>query len=301
VGEQRRGLSYGLGAYLLWGLFPIYWKLLEPSGPLEILAQRVLWSLAFVVLLLVLLRRIGWFRNLSRRPRALAILTVAAVVIGVNWFTYIYGVNTDRVVETSLGYFITPLFSVLLGVVVLHERLRATQWGAVAIGALAVIVLTVDYGQPPWIAFTLAVSFGSYGLLKKKVGVPALEGLAVECAVLAPLALGYVLWLQATGDATFGQVSAAHAALMIGSGVVTAIPLLLFAGAANRIPLSTVGVLQYIAPVLQFAIGVLLLHESMPPARWIGFGLVWLALAIFTVDGLRNHRRQLAEAAPALT
>jgi chloramphenicol-sensitive protein RarD len=301
VGEQRRGLSYGLGAYLLWGLFPIYWKLLQPSGPLEILAQRVLWSLAFVVLLLVLLRRIGWFRNLSRRPRALAILTVAAVVIGVNWFTYIYGVNTDRVVETSLGYFITPLFSVLLGVVVLHERLRATQWGAVAIGALAVIVLTVDYGQPPWIAFTLAVSFGSYGLLKKKVGVPALEGLAVECAVLAPLALGYVLWLQATGDATFGQVSAAHAALMIGSGVVTAIPLLLFAGAANRIPLSTVGVLQYIAPVLQFAIGVLLLHESMPPARWIGFGLVWLALAIFTVDGLRNHRRQLAEAAPALT
>jgi len=301
VGEQRRGLSYGLGAYLLWGLFPLYWKLLEPSGPLEILAQRVLWSLAFVVLLLVLLRRTGWFRNLSRRPRALAILTVAAVVIGVNWFTYIYGVNTDRVVETSLGYFITPLFSVLLGVVVLHERLRATQWGAVAIGALAVIVLTVDYGQPPWIAFTLAVSFGSYGLLKKKVGVAALEGLAVECAVLAPLALGYVLWLQATGDATFGQVSVAHAALMIGSGVVTAIPLLLFAGAANRIPLSTVGVLQYIAPVLQFAIGVLLLHESMPPARWIGFGLVWLALAIFTVDGLRNHRRQLAEAAPALT
>lgn len=301
MGEQRRGLSYGLGAYLLWGLFPIYWKLLQPSGPLEILAQRVLWSLAFVVLLLVLLRRTGWFRNLSRRPRALAILTVAAVVIGVNWFTYIYGVNTDRVVETSLGYFITPLFSVLLGVVVLHERLRATQWGAVAIGALAVIVLTVDYGQPPWIAFTLAVSFGSYGLLKKKVGVAALEGLAVECAVLAPLALGYVLWLQATGDAAFGQVSVAHAALMIGSGVVTAIPLLLFAGAANRIPLSTVGVLQYIAPVLQFAIGVLLLHESMPPARWIGFGLVWLALAIFTVDGLRNHRRQLAEAAPALT
>jgi chloramphenicol-sensitive protein RarD len=301
VGEQRRGLSYGLGAYLLWGLFPLYWKLLEPSGPLEILAQRVLWSLAFVVLLLVLLRRISWFRNLSRRPRALAILTVAAVVIGVNWFTYIYGVNTDRVVETSLGYFITPLFSVLLGVVVLHERLRPTQWGAVAIGALAVIVLTVDYGQPPWIAFTLAVSFGTYGLLKKKVGVPALEGLAVECAVLAPLALGYVLWLQATGDAKFGHVSVTHAALMIGSGVVTAIPLLLFAGAANRIPLTTVGVLQYIAPVLQFAIGVLLLHESMPPARWIGFGLVWLALAIFTVDGLRNHRRQLAEAAPALT
>jgi chloramphenicol-sensitive protein RarD len=182
-------------------------------------------------------------------------------------------------------------------VVILGERLRAVQWMAVGIGAVAVLVLTIDYGRPPWIALVRAFSFGSYGLLKKTAGAPAAEGLAVESGVLAPLALAYVIWLDATGEGHFGHVSLGHAALMVGAGVATAVPLLLFAGAANRIPLSTVGVLQYLAPVMQFAIGVLVMHESMPAPRLAGFALVWVALIVFTVDGLRNHRRQLAETA----
>jgi chloramphenicol-sensitive protein RarD len=183
---------------------------------------------------------------------------------------------------------------------VLAERLRTVQWVAVGIGTVAVVVLTLDYGRPPWIALVLAVSFGTYGLLKKTAGAPAAEGLAVESGLLAPLALGYALWLASTGDAAFGQVSPGHTLLMVGAGVTTAVPLLLFADAANRIPLSTVGVLQYVAPMIQFGIGVLVLGEPMPPARLAGFALVWLALAVFTVDGLRNHRRQLAESAEAV-
>jgi chloramphenicol-sensitive protein RarD len=293
-------LLYGLGAYFIWGLFPLYWKLLKPAGAAEILAHRMVWSFVFVGLLLAALRQWQWVRGLAGRPKALATLALAAVVISVNWGTYIYGVNTDRVVETSLGYFINPLISVLLGVAVLGERLRGGQWVAVGIGAVAVVALTVDYGRPPWIALVLAFSFGTYGLLKKTAGVPAAEGLAVESGFLAPLALAYLVWLEATGSAEFGHVSPAHAGLMVSAGVATAIPLLLFAGAANRIPLTTVGVLQYLAPLMQFALGVLVLHEPMPAARLAGFALVWLALAVFTVDGLRNHRRQLAETARAV-
>jgi chloramphenicol-sensitive protein RarD len=293
-------LLFGFGAYFIWGLFPLYWRLLKPAGAVEILAHRMLWSFIFVVLALAALRRWSWFRELAGRPKVLGILALAAVLISVNWGTYIYGVNTGRVVETSLGYFITPLVSVLLGVVVLGERLRRTQWLAVGIGAAAVLILTVDYGHPPWIAFVLACSFGTYGLLKKTAGAPAAEGLAVESGLLAPLALGYVCWLESTGDAQFGHVSPGHTALLISAGAITAVPLLLFAGAANRVPLSTLGVLQYVAPVMQFGIGVLVLHEPMPPARLAGFALVWLALAVFTIDGLRLHRRQLAESAQAI-
>jgi chloramphenicol-sensitive protein RarD len=293
-------LLFGFGAYFIWGLFPLYWRLLKPAGAVEILAHRMLWSFIFVLLALAALRRWSWFRELAARPKVLAILALAAVLISVNWGTYIYGVNTGRVVETSLGYFITPLVSVLLGVVVLGERLRRTQWLAVGIGAAAVLILTVDYGHPPWIAFVLACSFGTYGLLKKTAGAPAAEGLAVESGLLAPLALCYVLWLESTGDAHFGHVSPGHTALLISAGAITAVPLLLFAGAANRVPLTTLGVLQYVAPVMQFGIGVLVLHEPMPPARLAGFALVWLALAVFTADGLRNHRRQLAESAQAI-
>jgi chloramphenicol-sensitive protein RarD len=297
MSEQRRGLVYGVGAYAIWGLFPLYWRLLKPAGALEILAHRVLWSFVFVAVLLLALRRVEWLRGLRGQRRVVVLLAGAAVLIAVNWGTYIYGVNTARVVETSLGYYINPLVSVLLGVAVLRERLRGTQWLALAVGAAAVVVLTVDYGRPPWIAFTLAVSFGFYGLLKKTAGAPAAEGLAVESAVLAPVALGYLGWLEFAGAATFGHVSPGHTALMVFAGVATAVPLLLFAGAANRVPLTTIGVLQYIAPTLQFAIGVLVQHEPMPPARFAGFALVWVALAVFTVDGVRHHRRQLAEVA----
>ncbi|MBL6276762.1 EamA family transporter RarD [Micromonospora fiedleri] len=287
----RLGYLYGFAAYLMWGFFPLYFKLLRPAGPLEILAHRVVWSVAFVALLLLAMRNIGFLRALLRRPRTLAGIAVAAVLIGVNWFTYIYGVNSDRVVETALGYFINPLVVVLLGVVVLRERLRPAQWWALGIGTVAVAVLTVDYGQLPYIALILALTFGGYSLVKKQLGLPAAEGLFVESAVLALPALGYLGWIATTGDIAFGQVSTAHTLLLVLAGALTAIPLLLFAGAANRLPLSSLGMLQYVGPILQLGCGVLIFHEPMPPARLAGFALVWLALIIFTADGFRQARR----------
>lgn len=292
MSELRRGYLFGLGAYVLWGFFPLYIKLLRPAGPVEILAHRVVWSVAFVALLLAALRNWAFLRTVLRRRRALAGVTLAATLIGVNWGTYIYGVNTDRVVETALGYFINPLVSVLLGVAVLRERLRPFQWLALATGAAAVAVLTVDYGRLPYIALILAVTFGGYGLVKKQLALPAAEGLFVESAVLALPALAYLGWLSARSASTFGQVSAGHTALLILAGVATAVPLLFFASAANRIPLSALGILQYVAPILQLACGVLIFHEPMPPARLAGFALVWVALIIFTVDGLRNARNR---------
>jgi chloramphenicol-sensitive protein RarD len=284
----RRGYLLAVAAYLLWGFFPLYWKLLRPATPLEILAHRIVWSVAFVALLLAATRNWRFLARLSRR--SFGGIALAAALIAVNWGTYIYGVNTDRVVETALGYFINPLVSVLLGVAVLRERLRAAQWLAIAIGGLAVAVLTVDYGRLPFIALTLAVTFGSYGLVKKQLALPAAEGLFVESAVLATPALAYLSWLTARSTSTFGQVSIGHTLLLVLAGVATAVPLLLFAGAANRIPLSGLGILQYAAPILQLGCGVLIFHEPMPPARLAGFVLVWLALIVFTVDGLRNAR-----------
>ncbi|MFR9776023.1 EamA family transporter RarD [Micromonospora sp. MS34] len=296
MNQTRLGYLYGFGAYLLWGFFPIYLKLLRPAGPVEILAHRIVWSVAFVALLLAALRNIGFLRALARRPRALAGIAAAATLIAGNWGTYIYGVNSDRVVETALGYFINPLVSVLLGVFVLRERLRPAQWVALGVGGVAVAVLTVDYGRLPYLALTLAFSFAGYGLVKKRLGLPAAEGLFVESAVLALPALAYLAWLATRGASTFGHVSAGHTALLVLAGAATAIPLLLFAGAANRLPLSTIGMLQYLAPILQLGCGVLIYHEPMPPARLAGFALVWLALAIFTIDALRQARRVRAAA-----
>ncbi|WP_433315209.1 EamA family transporter RarD [Micromonospora sp. CA-269861] len=287
----RLGYLYGLGAYLLWGFFPLYLKLLRPAGPLEILAHRIVWSVVFVALLLAALRNIGFLRALLRRPWAVAGIVAAAALIAVNWGTYIYGVNSDRVVETALGYFINPLVVVLLGVAVLRERLRPAQWVALGIGASAVVVLTVDYGRLPWLALTLAFSFAGYGLVKKRLGLPAAEGLFVESAVLALPALGYLAWLTAKADLTFGHVSAGHTALLVLAGAATAIPLLLFAGAANRLPLSSLGTIQYLTPTLQLGFGVLIFHEPMPPARLAGFALVWLALIVFTADAVQTSRR----------
>ncbi|WP_229398732.1 EamA family transporter RarD [Micromonospora okii] len=295
----RLGYLYGLSAYLLWGFFPLYLKLLKPAGPMEILAHRIVWSVVFVALLLAAMRNIGFLRALARRPRALAGIVLAAALVAVNWGTYIYGVNSERVVETALGYFINPLVSVLLGVGVLRERLRPGQWVALGVGAGAVAVLTVDYGRLPWLALTLAVSFAAYGLVKKRLGLPAAEGLFVESAVLALPALGYLGWLAADGGATFGHVSIGHTALLVLAGAATAIPLLFFAGAANRLPLTALGMLQYVAPILQLACGVLIFHEPMPPARLAGFALVWLALLVFTVDALRHSRRARRTPAPA--
>jgi chloramphenicol-sensitive protein RarD len=301
VTTTRRGALYAASAYLLWGLFPLYWPLLEPSTSLEVLAHRILWSLVVVVLLLAITRRTAQLRAVLRAPGRLLRLAAAATFVAVNWFTYIYGVTSGQVVETSLGYFVNPIVTVLLGVLVLGERLRPTQWSALGLAFVAVLVLTVENGRPPWIALVLAFSFGAYGLIKKTVGVGAVEGLAVETAVLLPVAAAYVAVLGVTGAGTFGSEGPAHMALLAVSGLVTAVPLLLFAGAASRVPMSTLGVVQYLAPMMQFLLGVTLFDESLPALRLVGFVLVWGALVLFTADLVRHHRRQLrlAVGAPA--
>jgi chloramphenicol-sensitive protein RarD len=290
MGEERRGYLYGFLAYTIWGFFPIYFKLLKPSPPFEILAHRIIWSGVFVSLLLATLRNWRFLGRLARDRRLLLGVTLAALLIAVNWATYIIGVNSSRVVETALGYFITPLVVVLLGVTVQRERLRAWQWVAVGVGGVAVAVLTIDYGHLPYIALLLAASFGSYSLIKKRLSLPPAEGLFVESSVLALPALAYLGYLNATGDAEFGRVSAVHTTLMVLAGMATAVPLLLFAASANRVPLVGLGILQYVAPILQLACGVLIFHEPMPAARLAGFGLVWIALIIFTIDGIRGAR-----------
>lgn len=298
---MARGYVYGLAAYISWGFFPIYFKSLWPSGAVEVLAHRVVWSAVFVGLLLTVLGRWSAVVRLVRTRRTAAGTVLAAALIGVNWGTYIYGVQTDQVVQTSLGYFVTPLISVLFGVALLGERLRWPQWTALGLGAVAVAVLTVDYGQLPYIALVLAASFGSYGLVKKRLGVRPTDGLFVESAVLAAPAAAVLAWFGAEGAATVGRVSAGHTGLILLSGVLTAIPLLLFAGAANRIPLTSVGILQYVAPVLQLCVGVFLYREPMPPARLAGFTLVWLALGLFTWDALSAARRRTRVAPGYLT
>ncbi|MEW1903858.1 EamA family transporter RarD [Streptomyces sp. NPDC086147] len=297
--EGRAGLLYGIGAYAMWGLVPLFWPLLKPAGAIEILAHRMVWSLAFVGLALIVLRRWGWIRELVRSPRKLGLITLAATVITVNWGLYIWSVNTGHVVEASLGYFINPLVTIALGVLVLQERLRPAQWAAVGIGFAAVLVLAVGYGQPPWISLVLAFSFALYGLVKKKVNIGGLESLAAETAVQFLPALAYLVWLGGQGTLAFGSHGAGHTALLVATGLVTAIPLVCFGAAAIRVPLSTLGLLQYLAPTFQFLLGVLYFHEAMPPERWAGFSLVWLALTILTWDALRTNRRSRAAIAAA--
>ncbi|WP_368407007.1 EamA family transporter RarD [Actinomadura sp. NAK00032] len=287
----KRGMGAGVGAYVLWGLFPLYWPLLKPAGAGEILAHRIMWSLVAVGAVLAVRRT---WAKVGRRQMLL--LVAAAVVISVNWWTYIYAVNSGRTIEASLGYFINPLISVVFGVVVFRERLRPWQWAAVGLGTIAVVVLTVDYGRPPWIALVLAFAFGVYGLLKKFADMPSAESLAVETAVMFLPALGFVFFLEAQGDAAFGHEGVGNAVLLAGAGVVTAVPLMLFNAAAIRLPMTALGMLQYLAPVLQFAIGFLVQHEEMPPSRWAGFLLVWLALVTLTWEGL-SRREAVPEAA----
>ncbi|HEY8474965.1 MAG TPA: EamA family transporter RarD [Natronosporangium sp.] len=298
MGVARGGYLAGIAAYGLWGFFPLYLRLLRPASPLEILAHRIIWSVVFVgVVLLVGWRRRpadrrNWLPGRGRSSRPLLAVIAAAALISVNWGMYIYGVDTERVVETSLGYFINPLVTVLLGVLLLGERLRGPQWLAVGVGAVAVTVLTVDYGRLPYLALTLAGSFGLYGFVKKRLGLPPAEGLFAETLLLAGPALGLLWLLDQQGTLTFGTVSAGHTGLLLLAGAATSVPLLLFAGAANRIPLTALGILQYLTPAMQFGIGVLIFGEPMPAARLAGFGLVWCALTIFTVDMIRNARRR---------
>ncbi|UDY23915.1 EamA family transporter RarD [Nocardioides sp. Kera G14] len=291
MNEQRTGVLAGIAAYVMWGAFPLYWPLLQPAGAFEILAHRIIWSLVVMGGLVVALGRARHVKQLVTTPRSLALLSTAAVAVSINWATYIWGVNHHYVVETSLGYFINPLVTVLMGVLILGERMRPLQWVAIGIGAVAVLVIAVDYGHPPWIALVLAFSFGSYGLLKKKANAGAFESLAVETSVMTPIALAYVVWLTFQGDGHFTSEGPGHTALFILCGVVTAVPLICFGAAATRVPLVLLGLLQYLAPLFQFALGILHFHEDMSAGRWVGFVLVWLALCVFTADGLWTRRR----------
>ncbi|MFS3127178.1 EamA family transporter RarD [Nocardioides sp. Bht2] len=293
MADEKRGLILGVAAYLMWGLFPLYWPLLEPAGAVEILAHRVLWSLLFMGTVVLALHKRASLYALWRVPRTRYFLLLAAIVIAVNWTSYIWGVNHGHVVETSLGYFVTPLVTVLMGVLILGERMRPLQWLALGVAAAAVVVLAVDYGRPPWVALLLAFSFSTYGLAKKQANAGAVESLTFETLALAPLALGYLALLTAQGDSHFGTEGAGHVLLLVGTGVITVIPLLCFGGSATRLPLVTLGLLQYLAPILQFGIGVWLYDETMPAARWFGFTLVWASLAVFTAEAIAHRRRQL--------
>jgi chloramphenicol-sensitive protein RarD len=301
VTESRRGFLLGIAAYGIWGLFPLYWPLLEPAGAVEILAHRILWSCLTMGLLVLLLRRTSTVRALMVAPRTRRLLVLAACLITVNWAVYIWGVNNGHVVETSLGYFVNPLVTVLMGVFVLGERLRRVQWAAMAVATLAVLVLTVDYGRPPWIALVLALTFGSYGLCKKQADAPAVESLTFETLVIGPVALAYLVWLTSHGGSNFTDHGPGHVLLLMSAGIVTAVPLVCFGGAATRVPMVTLGLLQYLTPTLQFLLGVAYFHEDMPAGRWIGFALVWVALAIFTLDLVGQRRPGTRMAAEPLS
>ncbi|WGW10934.1 EamA family transporter RarD [Saxibacter everestensis] len=299
--ERKTGLLLGMTSYLCWGVIPLYFALLEPAGSIEIVAQRVVWSLLLCVILLFVVRGFRRTAVVLRKPKLFGVLAAASAFVAINWLGFIFGVQTHRVVEVSLGYFINPLFTVLLGVVFLKEKLNRLQWLAMAIGALAVLVIAIGYGRAPWLSLLVAGSFGLYGLMKNRVGrtVDAVAGLSIETMILSPIALGYLIWLEASGNGTFTSVSPGHTALLIGLGVVTAVPLLLFSAAARRVPLSWIGMLQYIAPVMQFVFGITVFGEHMPLARWIGFCLVWSALVVLSIDMMTRSRRRPRPVAPA--
>ncbi|WP_375484298.1 EamA family transporter RarD [uncultured Jatrophihabitans sp.] len=296
--DERRGLIYGASAYILWGIFPLYFPLLEPAGTIEILAMRMIFSLVVMAVVVGVGRNGAGVRAILRDRRQFGLLAAAAVLVSVNWGTYIYGVNSGHVVETSLGYFINPLITIVLAVLFLRERLRPAQWTAVAIGVVAVAVITVDYGRLPWIALVLAFSFGLYGFCKKQAHAGAVESMAVETGVQLVPALIAVGVIAGQGDLVFGS-RVPTSFLLAGTGLITAVPLLLFAAGTRRLPLSTIGLLQYLAPVLQFAVGVGIRHEHVPVTELIGFCLVWVALVVLSVDGVRHQRasRRLARAA----
>ncbi|WP_458108886.1 EamA family transporter RarD [Arthrobacter sp. R3-55] len=291
--ESTAGILFGIGAYGLWGLLPLYFFVLMPASAVEIVANRVVWSLIFCALLITITRAWRVFGAAVKDKSVFGPLALAAGLIAINWLTYTFGVTTGHAVETSLGYFINPLVSVLLGVFVLKEKLRPLQWAAVGIGFVAVGVLTFSYGQLPWIALILAFSFGLYGFVKKRVGpkVDALTSLSVETVVLVPFAAITMVVLGATGAATLTTQGAGHFWLLVASGVITAVPLLFFGASARRLPMTTIGLLQYFAPVLQFVVALTVFNETMTTARWIGFCVVWLALILLTIDMLRTTRK----------
>ena len=292
---SRSGLALGLGAYLLWGVLPLYFKAVDHVGALEIVAHRIVWSLFFLAALVSLRKRWPAIAAALATPRVLITLAVTAVLIGVNWLVYIYAVINGHVLEGSLGYYLNPLVNVLLGVVLLKERLTLMQKAAVFLAAAGVAVLAAGAGEAIWISLTLAASFALYGYLRKVATVESLEGLSIETAFLAPLALGWILWLQLSRTGAFLESGSTDVLLILG-GAITAIPLLLFTAAARRLPYSTLGFLQYLAPSLQFLLAVLAFEEPLTTAHMICFGAIWTALAMFIVEGIRGARRGAAAA-----
>jgi chloramphenicol-sensitive protein RarD len=292
------GIGFAAGAYGLWGILPVYFLLLVPAGAVEIVAWRVIFSVVFCAVLLAVTRGWGRLRTILRDRRTTGTLGLAGALILVNWLVFIFATVTGHVLEAALGYFTNPIVTVLLGVLVLRERLRPLQWAAIGISGAAVVVLALNYGSFPWISLALAFTFGLYGLVKRRVGgrVDAISGLTIETMWIAPIAIGMLVVVGATSGLTIGTVSAGHTLALIGTGVITAVPLLLFAAAARRLSLVHLGLAQYLAPILQFLIGVFVLGEAMPPARWAGFAIVWLALVVLTVDMILSNRgaRKLA-------
>jgi chloramphenicol-sensitive protein RarD len=289
LSKNKLGLLFGVSAYSLWGAFPLYWPLLEPASPLEIVSHRAVWTLVFCFIVLAATKALKSTLVTLKRPTVAVKLFLSSLLISINWLVYIWATNNEHVVEASLGYYINPLIIIGFGVIFLKEKMRPLQWAAVSIATLGVLVLTFDYGRLPWIALALAVSWGSYGLIKKQLGLGALEGLAIETFISSFFYLAYLVYIGNQGTGQFGQ-SWGLTVLLISAGAVTAIPLLLFNGSTNRLPFTTIGLLQYITPTLQFSIGVWVLNEDMPTARWIGFLIIWAALVTLAIDLIRSSR-----------
>ena len=289
MSKNKLGLLFGVSAYSLWGAFTLYWPLLEPANPLEIVSHRAVWTLVFCFIVLAATKALKSTLVTLKRPTVAIKLFLSSLLISINWLVYIWATNNEHVVEASLGYYINPLIIIGFGVIFLKEKMRSLQWAAVAIASIGVLVLTFDYGRLPWIALALAVSWGSYGLIKKQLGLGALEGLTIETLISSVFYLAYLIYLGNQGVGQFVQ-SWGLTVLLISAGAVTAIPLLLFNGSTNRLPFTTIGLLQYITPTLQFSIGVWVLNEDMPTARWIGFLIIWEALVTLAIDLIKSSR-----------
>ena len=289
MNKEKLGLVYGVSAYVLWGMFPLYWPLLEPANPLEIVSHRAVWTMVFCLIVLYLTKALKSTLATFKRPEVASKLFATTILISINWLVYIWATNNGHVVEASLGYYINPLIVIAFGVILLKEKMRPLQWAAVSIASIGVLVLTIDYGRLPWVALGLALSWGGYGLMKKQLGLGALEGLAIETLIAFIPYCGYLIFIGAKGEGQFGH-GVGLTVLLISAGAITAIPLLLFNGSTTRLPFTTIGLLQYITPTLTFAIGVWIRHEAMPTARWVGFIFIWLALTTLTVDLVRSGR-----------
>ena len=289
MSRHKTGLLFGVSAYVLWGAFPLYWPLLEPASALEIVSHRAVWTMVFCIIILAITKSLRATRETMMRPKVAAKLFLTSILISINWLVYIWATNNGHVVEASLGYYINPLVMIGFGIVILKEKMRRLQWCAVGIATFGVLVLTLDYGRLPWIALTLAISWGSYGFIKKLLGLGALEGLAIETLIASLPYLLYLIYIDNNGTGQFGH-GPGITILLISAGAVTAIPLLLFNGSTTRLPLTVIGLLQYITPTIQFSIGVWVRHEDMPAARWVGFLIIWIALITLALDLIKSGR-----------